>query len=405
MRTKVALSLCALLVLSASVASHAQQSPDPDANARVHFGPVSLNPTIGLTNVGVDNNVFYEPDVQNPKSDFTMTLAPATDVWLRLGRSWLTANLKEDLVYYQKYSSQRTANTFETAELKIPFNRLTLKAGGKYARTSDRPGYEIAARVHHTDAGFSGSAELRLLSKTYVGVRGDQTKYSYDQNEAYFGSNLSKELDRKSTTGGVTIRHQVTPLTSLTFEISRQQDRFDRNPLRDSDSTQASAGVSFDPFALVKGSATFGYRDFRPLNPSVAEYKGGTAAVDLSYVALGSTKIGVKASRDVQYSYDVNQPYYVQTGISGSIAQQIYGPFDVVARAGVQRLAYRDRAGVTIAYPNEVDYIHTYGGGAGYRLGRDVRLGFDVNSVRRDSPNPIWLYHGLVAGMSVTYGY
>src|SRR6185503_17398854 len=99
-----------------------------------------------------------------------------------------------------------------------------------------------------------------------------------------------------------------------------------------------AGGVKLDPFALINGSASFGYRDFQPLSPAVPGYQGSTAAVTLSYVALGTTKLGLVINRDVQYSYDINQPYYLQTGIAGSIAQQIFGPVDVVGRAEGQRL-------------------------------------------------------------------
>src|SRR5215471_19798646 len=108
-----------------------QGSDDPE-NVRMRIGPVMLNPTIALTNLGVDNNVFNEPDDQNPKEDFTFTVTPASDVWLRMGSTWLTATIKEDLVWYQKYSSERTANTFYNGSWRVPLNRLVLKFGGSY---------------------------------------------------------------------------------------------------------------------------------------------------------------------------------------------------------------------------------------------------------------------------------
>ena len=153
------------------------------------------------------------------------------------------------------------------------------------------------------------------------------------------------------TSAAITIKHQLTPLTAITVDAGSQADRFDLWPDRDTDSTTAGVQVTFDPFALLKGSARFGYRDFVPVDPNVPEYSGTTAAVDLTYVLQGSTKLNVQLNRDVEYSFDVDQPYYLQTGVAGSIAQQIYGPVDVVARAGTQHLAYRDRAGTTVAVP------------------------------------------------------
>src|SRR5712692_354187 len=47
------------------------QETDPVTTARIHLGPLGLNPSMGLANVGVDNNVFNE--TTNPKRDFTFT--------------------------------------------------------------------------------------------------------------------------------------------------------------------------------------------------------------------------------------------------------------------------------------------------------------------------------------------
>jgi hypothetical protein len=187
--------------------------------------------------------------------------------------------------------------------------------------------------------------------------------------------------------------------------VGRQEDRFDFTQLRDSNSTVAGVQVSFDPYALIKGSARIGYRDYQPIMPGVPSFRGTTAAADLSYSLLGTTRFGVQIFRDVQYSYDVNEPYYVQTGFGGSIAQQVYGPLDVVGRAGVQNLAYRDRAGAMVLASARTDVVHTYGGGAGYHFGRDLRIGVNVDRQVRLSDVTQRQYEGLKLGTSVTYGF
>jgi hypothetical protein len=377
--------------------------PDP-AKVRVRIGPLSLNPTFGLTNAGIDTNIFNEPDQLAPKRDFTMTVTPATDLWLRLGVTWLTGNIKEDLVYYNKYVIERSVNSHYTAGWLVPLNRLTVKVGTDYLSTRERPGFEIDARSQRNELGYTGSVEIRALSKTFFGLQGSHRKVSYDKAAVFLNSNLQFELNRTMTSGGLAVRHQLTPLTSLLLEVSREQDRFEFSPLRDSNSTHISGGVRFDPFALIKGSATFGYRDFQSLSPGLPDFQGSTAAVDLSYVALGSSKLGLTVTRDVQYSYDIDQPYYVQTGIAGSIAQQIFGPVDVVGRLGAQRLDYRTRVGAGVAALERADHVHSYGGGIGYHIGRDIRIGFNIDHYDRRSPISLRQYNGLTYGTSVTYG-
>ncbi len=402
-RTRRAFVL-SIAIISISVPLGAQDVSAPDTNAPVRFGPLALAPTVKLVNLGVDTNVFFEPDTAHPKSDFTTTLQPGTGAWLHMGRSYFEVTVKEDLVYYQQYSNQRSANNFETLGFTAPLTRFTFKAGVRYANTFDRPGYEISERVHHIDTGYNGAAEVKVLSKTFVGIHADRGTFRYDEHETFMGVDLRQELNRTSTNAGVTIRDQLTPLTAITVDGSAQQDRFEFNPLRNADSKQISAGAQFDPFALISGSATVGYRDFTPLAAGVPAFQGVTANVHLTYTAAGATKIAVEALRDVQYSYDVKTPYYVEGGATVSASQQIYGPVDAVGRLGAYNLSYRVAVGAGVG-PDDTDTIRLYGGGVGYRIGRAMRIGANVESQRRTSAVAARNYHGLLYGISATYDF
>jgi hypothetical protein len=233
---------------------------------------------------------------------------------------------------------------------------------------------------------------------------GERRAIDFDATAVYGGVSLQQQLNRTTSTAGFTVRHELTPLTSLTFDATRVLDRFDFSPLRDADSTVIVAGVRLDPYALIKGTARFGYRDFRPADASLAGYEGSTAAVDLTYVALGTTSLGFQMARDVQYSFDINQPYYLQTGVAGSIRQQIYGPVDAAARVGAARLEYQDRIGAVPSSSDRADQYRSFGGGIGYHVGRDMRISFNVDKQMRDSPVASRQYHGMRYGVSVTYG-
>src|SRR4029077_3747954 len=179
--------------------------------------------------------------------------------------------------------------------------------------------------------------------------RADRRTFAFDKAVVYEGANLSDQLDRTTTTSGLSVRYDLTSLTSLSFTALRSTDQFKVASLRDSNSTLFGATVTFDPFALIKGKATVGLRTFVPEDADVPRYEGPTAAVDLSCSVYGTTRFTVKFDRDIQYSYDLDQPYYLQTGVDFSIAQQIFGPVDIVGRVGAARLEYADRRGAPIA--------------------------------------------------------
>jgi hypothetical protein len=390
----------------ASAVAEAQgvrQAPDPD-QVRLRLGPLLMNPVLSLTNAGIDTNVFNESEDARPKRDFTITVTPRSDFWLRLGRTWLTGAVREDIVWFKKYTNQRSVNNRYSVGWLVPLTRVSFDVQGTWIQTRERPGFEIDARSERWERALTGAAEVRGFSKTLFGVRGERRLIQFDEGEVFLGTDLHSELSRTSTVGAITVRHELTPLTSVAVSVAREQDRFETSTLRDSDSTRIDAGLTFDPFALISGSALVGYRRFEPRAADLPRFNGMTAGVNLSYVALGSTRLGFQALRDVQYSFDVNQPYYLQTGLSGSIAQQVYGPFEIEGRLGAQKLAYRTRVGASPEVTDRNDRIRSYGGGVGYWLGRDLRLAFNVDQQKRVSDIDDREYEGLRYGISATYG-
>ncbi len=75
--------------MSAVTPARAQVLPTPPdtSGARVTLGWLRLNPSISLSDLGVDTNVFNEADVEHPERDVAMTLVPRTDLWVRMGRT------------------------------------------------------------------------------------------------------------------------------------------------------------------------------------------------------------------------------------------------------------------------------------------------------------------------------
>jgi len=393
-----------LFVTSAASAQNGDDTgPDP-ASVRVRIGPLWMNPSISVPNVGIDTNVFNDPPDVTPKRDFTVTVMPKTELWLRLGRTWLSGIISEEMTWYQKHTTERSANSAYTVGWKAPLNRLVLSTGATWLRARARPGFEIDGRVQRKEPTYTASAEIRALAKTFFGVRGNWRKVTFDDAAVFDGRGLREELDRTERSAAVTVRHDLTPLTSVTFSAGRAEQRFAFSTSRDSTSDDFSVSLNFDPRALLKGSARFGYTDYRPESADLAGYKGATIEMDLAYTLLGSTRFTGGIRRQVESSYDASQPYYLLTGASGSIAQQIFGPVDIVGRISAQRLEYRTRLGAPVAMPDRTDHLRAQGGGVGFRLGQDLRLGFNIDKERRTSVLTHRQYHGLKYGTSLTYG-
>jgi hypothetical protein len=387
-----------------ALAQSADGGPDP-ATVRVRIGPLMMNPTISISNLGIDHNVFNDPPDRNPKEDFTFTVTPISDFWLHLGPTWLTASINESVNWYQTYSSERTANTGYKLGWHVPGSRVSLQLDAAYLDARERPGFEIDARAERHDTNFTGTLEFHALPKSYIGITAARQDTRFADQPDYLGTDLRTSLSRVDSSYGASFRHQLTPLTSIALSATRSDTRFAFSPDRDTVSNSALASVKFDPAALLKGGFSLGYNDFKPTDSALPAYRGFVGNVDLTYVLLGSTRFAVTGSRGVQYSYDDHQPYYVQSRIGASIAQQIFGPFDVEVRGDIASLDYRNRAGVVVTVADRTDRVNTVGVGVGYHIGKDLRISVNADQTNRDSELRDHQYKRLLVGSALTYGF
>src|SRR5690349_1556136 len=93
-----------LWVLSAAVLAQ-NQTQDPSI---LKFGPVTVQPSLAIQNIGEDPNVFNSST--NPQTDFTMTISPKINVVFTARKSKTTFTQTTDYVYFKNYASERGAN-------------------------------------------------------------------------------------------------------------------------------------------------------------------------------------------------------------------------------------------------------------------------------------------------------
>lgn len=390
------------LVSAPVFAQRDPNAPDPDT-VKVRFGPISMNPTVTFGDIGVDENVFNE--ATDPKRDFTFTISPRTEIYLRFLGTYFTGKMNEDIIWYRHYPTERQANTTYGLDWKWPLTRLTVDAAASHRSTRERPGFEIDERAQRTLNTFTAGTSFRLFLDTGVAFSLKRGTTDYDPTVFFKEINLRDELNLVSSEMSVGITHRLTPLTNATLNFHRITDRFPFNPVRDSQSNEARLSVKFDPRALLKGTMSIAYTDFTPASPKISAFKGLTVAADLVYTMLEVTKFTLKADRGLQNSFDIRQPYYVQTGFNLEIAHQIMGKIDIVGRGGLENMDYRNNADEVVEFIDRTDRILRYGAGIGYHRGKNFRLGLNYDQMLRQSVIGDREYERPRVGTSVTYDF
>ncbi len=397
-RISVVLLACLLHVCLAGRVL-AQDTEDPGASARFRLGPVRFTPTLTFAGPGVDTNVFNEFD--QPKQDWTARANPKADWYLRMGRGQLTLSTGVEYQYFAKYDNQRSLNTDNNAKLSFLLGRFTPFVSGSYMNARMRPSYEIDIRARQIGDGASLGSEVRVLNRTTLMLSASRSFVRFDRNDTFLGTSLSDALNRQTDLGRAEVRQRLSSLTTFVVRADATKDRFVVSHFRDSDSTAVMPGLQFKPSALIKGEAFVGYRSFRPLDPAVPRYKGLVASLDLAWVHSG-TRLALRLGRDISYSFDSTQPYYLLTDTSVRITQMIGTTWDADGLVGWQRLAYQQNAASAEA-PNDSGF-HA-GGSVGRWFGRNLRLGFEVNEFQRHAGLAgLQDYHSVQAGFSVKYG-
>lgn len=372
--TKAFLLAFACLLLAS--ASDAQTTDTVRRDAQMHLGAVYLTPKFAMKEFGIDTNVFNNAD---EKRDFTFTFAPQADIWVPFGRrALLTTGVGADVVYFANYASERSINPDLDVRTDVFLGRVTPFAEVGYLRTRQRPNFEIDVRSLRQERSLRAGVDVRFGSKMSVEIGADYKDMAYGVGENLDDLNLREALNRSTSTGSVEARYTATPLTTFTFGVDASRDRFVFSPLRDANSVRLLPGVEFKPLALISGSAQVGVRRFEPTNSSLEGFTGVVAAASLSYVLRGSTKVTVTADRDLTYSYERRQPYFVVDAYGLTVRRQIVGAFDVTAGVQRQKYSYRDLLlpGGTPGDLDRVDVTRTWFGSLGYRIGGAMRAGF-----------------------------
>ncbi len=367
----------------------AAQAPveDPASRARFQWGPVFLTPTLVIKEIGVDSNVFNETTA--PREDFTATLSPQLLVGLRLGPVRLSATSVTDYVWYRDLVEERSVNTGTEARFDLILRRLRPFVRARFVDTRERPTLEIDARARRREPAYGAGVDMRFGGRTAVVAAVERQVVDFAADQTFRGVDLARALNRETRAASVALRVALTPLTTISVSSGVDEARFDAASVRDAESIRLLGGVEFQPEALLNGSAQVGIRRFTPREPFVPDFQGVVATVTLGSTLLGVTRFGATLQRDVAYSFEDETPYYLLSGVGGSVTQRLGGPVDLTVGVTRRYLSYRALEGSSaFGGGSRRDIVDVATAGVGIDLGAVARLGVNAEYTERRSNSP-----------------
>ena len=389
--------LLSILLLAGSSTALAQAPAGEDfrSQATARVGPLWLKPSFRLDRLGVETNVFGEPE---PKQDFVVSGAPRLDAWLPFQRrAYVTTTLIAGADWYAEYAGERAFNPEIRSRIVLPWRRITLAAGGAYLRTRRRPDFEIDVRSNRFAKDLHGSVAVQVLSRLWFDLEGRRRSVGFDADAFFDGTYLSETLNRKERSAIASLRWRRTPLTTFVVASEVRAVRFLRSPDRNSDNVVVTVGADFHPRALVSGSGRIGVRRFEARGAAVADISSVVAEADLSYRIAGHTTVTFGAERDINYSFERASPYFVVDRYGLVMTRRLGRHFDLSGRFTREVYDYQTaRRGRDVRW--------NLGGEFGYRLSPRIRTGFAVGHLRSTSAaRARRRYRRIVLGLVLHY--
>jgi hypothetical protein len=378
----VVAAIAALLVLRPAPTDAQGMSPVADvdpASYPLRLGPLLLSPAINLSQIGVDTNILVEPD--DPKEDFVATVAPDVGFYLRPRYLRLTGSVGAGFNYFKTYDEEGYVAGNVRGRADVLLNRIRPYLGAGRTDTRDRPNKEIDARARHVDTEVGGGLGFEISPASLVYGSATRTATRYQAGQEFSGVPLDEAMNRSSDFYDAGIRLALTPLTTLAVFGEVSHDDFDHESSRDSTSQSGLAEFTFAADAIIRGSARLGIRHFNPDDAALESFTGVTAAVAIAWPILDRGLFNLGVLRDVQYSYDQSEGYYVDSTLDLTYTHRILGAVDLQGRTALGRLNY----GPGDAGGDRVDGLKILSGGVGYNFPSRSRAGLTLEWSRRSS--------------------
>jgi hypothetical protein len=115
----------------------------------------------------------------------------------------------------------------------------------------------------------------------------------------------------------------------------------------------------------------------------VPSFRGFVGFARLHYTLPDIVRIDLEADRDLAYSYDPVQPYYMESGGKLTIAQRVIGPVEIIGLAGWRETRNQRIGGQSFDGRREV--TTSVGGGVGLQVNTQTRFAVTYEQTERTS--------------------
>lgn len=372
-----------------SLAPAGEEETDPDLSIEGTFrlGPFHVRRSLRLKNVGIDDNVFLDPQVR--QQDLTATLGPGFDAILLAGdRGGLHLFQEFDYVAYETFTELNHWNSTTRARGILLLKKFLVSLEDKYSSFRERPTFEIDRRLRRENNVIEAEIHTRNLGRLGAGMKVRHSRFDFSADGPGL-TRIPRRLNRDERTVTLGGELQIFHKTTLTLEgVFENIDILNPGELRDTRSTTYLPGIRFDPTASLQGELKIGIKDLESEEQPGNDFRGTVGEGSLR-TRLGSRgRLRGIFSRDIELSSLDKNLFFILT--MGRVGYEHFFTRHWSTDVELQRWNGK--------YPNEVtrlgtnpfqgireDRVTGYQFSLRYRLNDQTRISLQVLRQVRDS--------------------
>jgi len=346
------------------------------------LGQLRIQPAFLLTNAGYDSNVLYAP--RDPIEDYTFTLGPAFDVFLRIKKKLMISFYASPrYVHFFETKRERSWNYHLNGSLNLLLNRFFLSVGGVYTDARQRINTEIDIRPRRKEKGARASLLWQPSKRLSFSVEARRSEYDHE-NVVYEQFWISERLDRTEDYANFTIYYQLGARTRFFADMG--YGRFDFQSalnFRDSESRAFYGGFEFSPAGKIRGNIRLGYKEFDAKLVEGQDYSGLVGDTGIQVRLLRSVVMRAEYRRDVRFSLYYGNVYFLENRAGGGLSVYVTKRIRLDYDYSLGRNKYPGEESAPVGKRLDEYKIHT--AGIYFRLKRNIGLGLTASRWIRDS--------------------
>lgn len=381
--------------------------------ARWRLGPLLLFPTLRISDVGYDDNVYLDGVDENPVSDYRANLSPEIKANMLLGGSLILSftDNPEYMYYHKEKSRGGFGNSLSPGFKLLLLGRFALSGSYEYQKHFRQLSREVNLLTENVAKGYHGELFYETARMSSLGISADIREYSHENLDLEgSATSLARQLNREERSVHGELYYSLSPVRSFFLRAGYTEYSFESAEAgwRDSTSWQASGGIRFAATGRINGLLSLGYKELRPKERGRRSFSGVFGNTELS-MRLGRITLRTVYSRDPMFSYLSDVYYYIEHRYGGGLSFYLnrllrldYNYYHELLDYP-EPVPYQDVGGMRSIDRKDRGDLHS--AGLTIRLVRSLGLGISANFADRRSTYPRISYKRFFVGGSLTYDF